>query len=81
LGKDKYISKINVFLTDKENPMSNILFYVDDVPSPPPEMAEPEYKDKDKDKDTGLVESNLVGGDGDGTSLIRRHMVFAGRSD
>ncbi|KAI4682266.1 uncharacterized protein J4E88_005156 [Alternaria novae-zelandiae] len=82
LGKDKYISKINVFLTDKEDrPMRNILFYVDNVPSPPPEMAEPEDKDKGKDKGTGLVESNLVDGDGDGTSLIRRHVVFAGRSD
>ncbi|KAI4645724.1 hypothetical protein J4E93_005302 [Alternaria ventricosa] len=81
LGKDKYISKINVFLTDKEDPMRNILFYVDDVLSPPPEMAEPEDKDKGKDKGTGLVESNLIDGDGDGTSIVRRHVVFVGRSD
>ena len=57
--------------------MRNILFYVDDVPSPPPEMAEPEDKDKGKVKGTGLVESDLV--DGDGTSLVRRHVLFAGR--
>ena len=81
MGKDKYISKINVFLTDKEDPLRNILFYVDDAPSPPPEMAEPKDKDKGKDKGTGLVELNLVDGDGDGTSLIRRHVVLAGRSD
>ncbi|KAI4949425.1 hypothetical protein J4E91_005164 [Alternaria rosae] len=79
LGKDKYISKINVFLTDKENPMRNILFYVNDVPSPPPDMSEPEDKDKGKDKGTGLVESNLVDEDSDGKSLVRRHVVLAGR--
>lgn len=59
--------------------MRNILFYVDDVPSPPPDMSEPEDKDKGKDEGTGLVESNLVDGDSDGTSLVRRHVVLAGR--
>jgi hypothetical protein len=53
-----------------------MLFYVDDVPSPPPEIAEP--KDENKDKGTGLVDSKLVDRDNGASNVVRRHVVFAG---
>ena len=77
LGGDKYISKITVFLTEREANAAdrmNILFWVDDVPSPPPEMTDPD--DDEMNTGPGRRDARVIKRSGDGKSIMREHVVW-----
>ncbi|CAI9628672.1 unnamed protein product [Alternaria burnsii] len=81
LGGDKYVSKMTVFEDENEgNPHATILFWIDDVPSPPPELPEPGAPPGDHSMDTslGMVQSKVVRRRDHGMSIIRKHVIRVG---
>jgi hypothetical protein len=53
----------------------NIFFWIDDVPSPPPEMADPD--DDQMNTGPGRMDPRLVKRSGDGKSIVREYVVWA----
>jgi hypothetical protein len=81
LGGDKYVSKMTVFEDENEgNPHATILFWIDDVPSPPPELPEPGAPPGDHPMDTspGMVQSKVVRRRDHGRSITRKHVIWVG---
>jgi hypothetical protein len=75
LGGNKYISKMTVFESDRRHQShATILFWIDDVPSPPPEILEPD--DEKMDTGVGQVEPKVVRRKDYGGSLTRQHLVW-----
>jgi hypothetical protein len=82
LGRDKYVSKMTVFRSDStEKVLPIVLFWVDNVPTPPPEMAEPkpdeEEEDKKPEKGAERVDSTLVGRSSNGRNVLKEHVLWA----
>ena len=81
LGGDKYVSKMTVFEDENEgNPHATILFWIDDVPSPPPELPGPGAPPGDHPMDTspGMVQSKVVRRRDHGRSITRKHVIWVG---
>jgi hypothetical protein len=82
LGRDKYVSKMTVFRSDSvEKVLPIILFWVENVPTPPPEMAEPKPDDQEEDKkaEKGAqrVDLTLVDRSSNGKNVLKEHILWA----
>ena len=71
LGRDKYISKITMFRPDPLGKRANLIFWVDDVPKPTPQIEEPEGWSS-----RARIKARSLGRCNDSENGVREHVVW-----